>query len=70
MTAPTREQEQRIADVSLRWGGAAVSRIGTEGDLVVVGMTDDVERCHLLVPPHGVARQATRDELRKAEGTR
>lgn len=62
----TREQENKAEEVSARYGRCAVLPANTgDGSVILVGMTDDVERCHLMVPPHGYARAATAAELRR-----
>lgn len=63
----TRAQEETVERVALTHGGAQVLPLDGTDDVVVIGYADDVERCHLRVPPHGHARAATQEDIRRAE---
>lgn len=74
----TREQNAKAEELAARYGRCAVRTPNDSGDVLLVGMTDDVERAHLVVPPDGVGSRAATvrdialadERARRARGVR
>ena len=60
----TREQDKTVEMIAGLWGRAAVREL-PDGQVLVVGMADDVEMTHSVLDEDGRRRPATSEELRE-----